>query len=284
MISIADHLRALVRDEDIPAASLTALVERIPEAGPPLHAVLAKAADGKTLSDDEATLFFYGLHILAAARDHTAFQPLLRFLRRPDDEIADLLGDADTVTLPRVAASLFDGDVEGLLTAVRDQRIEQFVRDALFGAATFLTWDGRIPLDRTRAFLVDFEVSPSAPDGDLTWFGWVQAISLLGLRDMLPAAERVFAAQRLPENVMELRDFEQDLRDAERDPTDRGRFEAANLGYIDDVVEALRWIDAGGDDEMDLQPIVNPHRDVGRNDPCPCGSGKKYKKCCLANA
>jgi uncharacterized protein YecA (UPF0149 family) len=20
---------------------------------------------------------------------------------------------------------------------------------------------------------------------------------------------------------------------------------------------------------------------VGRNDPCPCGSGRKYKKCCL---
>ena len=29
-------------------------------------------------------------------------------------------------------------------------------------------------------------------------------------------------------------------------------------------------------------PVVNPFRDVGRNDPCPCGSGKKYKKCCLA--
>ena len=25
----------------------------------------------------------------------------------------------------------------------------------------------------------------------------------------------------------------------------------------------------------------NPYRDVGRNDPCPCGSGKKFKKCCL---
>jgi len=23
---------------------------------------------------------------------------------------------------------------------------------------------------------------------------------------------------------------------------------------------------------------------VGRNDPCPCGSGKKYKKCCLNKA
>ena len=29
------------------------------------------------------------------------------------------------------------------------------------------------------------------------------------------------------------------------------------------------------------KPIVNEHRDVGRNDPCPCGSGLKYKKCCL---
>ncbi len=27
--------------------------------------------------------------------------------------------------------------------------------------------------------------------------------------------------------------------------------------------------------------ITNPYRIVGRNDPCPCGSGKKYKKCCL---
>ncbi|MDR7869438.1 MAG: preprotein translocase subunit SecA [Tissierellaceae bacterium] len=28
------------------------------------------------------------------------------------------------------------------------------------------------------------------------------------------------------------------------------------------------------------QPIVNKEKKVGRNDPCPCGSGKKYKKCC----
>ncbi len=27
--------------------------------------------------------------------------------------------------------------------------------------------------------------------------------------------------------------------------------------------------------------FYNEHRAVGRNDPCPCGSGKKFKKCCL---
>ena len=28
------------------------------------------------------------------------------------------------------------------------------------------------------------------------------------------------------------------------------------------------------------QPIRNRDQRVGRNDPCPCGSGKKYKRCC----
>ena len=31
-------------------------------------------------------------------------------------------------------------------------------------------------------------------------------------------------------------------------------------------------------------PIVNTEPKVGRNDPCPCGSGKKYKNCCGKNA
>ncbi|MEO0529310.1 MAG: SEC-C metal-binding domain-containing protein [Planctomycetota bacterium] len=29
------------------------------------------------------------------------------------------------------------------------------------------------------------------------------------------------------------------------------------------------------------EPIRNRDEKVGRNDPCPCGSGKKYKQCCL---
>jgi len=27
-------------------------------------------------------------------------------------------------------------------------------------------------------------------------------------------------------------------------------------------------------------PFVSPTTKIGRNDPCPCGSGRKYKKCC----
>jgi preprotein translocase subunit SecA len=36
---------------------------------------------------------------------------------------------------------------------------------------------------------------------------------------------------------------------------------------------------AGGADQGPVQQVVRGDK-VGRNDPCPCGSGKKYKKCC----
>jgi preprotein translocase subunit SecA len=41
---------------------------------------------------------------------------------------------------------------------------------------------------------------------------------------------------------------------------------------------------AGAGDRQPVQQVVRGSAKVGRNDPCPCGSGKKYKKCCGANA
>ena len=37
---------------------------------------------------------------------------------------------------------------------------------------------------------------------------------------------------------------------------------------------------SGSDGSVTNQPVRNRGTKVGPNDPCPCGSGKKYKKCC----
>ncbi|MBT8764467.1 preprotein translocase subunit SecA [Desulfohalobiaceae bacterium Ax17] len=42
--------------------------------------------------------------------------------------------------------------------------------------------------------------------------------------------------------------------------------------------EDLQYV--GGDDQPKKKPIKRKSPKVGRNEPCPCGSGKKYKKCC----
>ena len=36
----------------------------------------------------------------------------------------------------------------------------------------------------------------------------------------------------------------------------------------------------GGDNTTERQPVMREGDKVGRNDPCPCRSGKKYKRCC----
>jgi preprotein translocase subunit SecA len=45
-------------------------------------------------------------------------------------------------------------------------------------------------------------------------------------------------------------------------------------------LEQARMAGAG---DMQVTQVVRSGDKVGRNDPCPCGSGKKYKKCCGAN-
>ena len=37
-----------------------------------------------------------------------------------------------------------------------------------------------------------------------------------------------------------------------------------------------------GNNVPKVETVVNEGPKIGRNDPCPCGSGKKYKKCCGA--
>ena len=34
-------------------------------------------------------------------------------------------------------------------------------------------------------------------------------------------------------------------------------------------------------DSYEQGTYIREEKKIGRNDPCPCGSGKKYKKCCM---
>lgn len=57
--------------------------------------------------------------------------------------------------------------------------------------------------------------------------------------------------------------------------------EKIDYGEFDDTIEQGKeeaWEESTPEI---IEPQSKPEKAVGRNDPCPCGSGKKYKKCCL---
>jgi Protein of unknown function (DUF1186)/SEC-C motif len=296
--SIEVHLDVVAKQELLPRFAVGMCTARIEESAPALRAVLARAAAGEPLSDDDGRRLFRGIYILGGARDSRAFPDLLRLLRRGEAEVAMLLGDMITKHLAQIAAGMFDGDAEAVFEAIADRSIDEYSREALLGAATFLAWIGRIDRERMQRFLRQFYEQRLADDDDMAWVGWLEAIARLGLRNMAPFVHAAWKEGRVPEGLLDREDFETDLRHAEQQPDDEERFAEANLGYIEDVVVALEGTDrlfTTEDDEEDYdseltgelppwslgEPVVNPWRNVGRNDPCPCGSGKKAKKCCL---
>jgi uncharacterized protein len=78
----------------------------------------------------------------------------------------------------------------------------------------------------------------------------------------------------LPEELPELFPSEEGRTQEEED-----KLQATLFGLLPLAVERIQEYAATGTLEM---PADNDDRreKIGRNEPCPCGSGKKYKKCC----
>lgn len=98
----------------------------------------------------------------------------------------------------------------------------------------------------------------------------------------------IWREDRIPEEWIDRPQFDEDLASAERAPDDIDRFTQANLGYIEDVLVSLHCTRRAEDGMFEEgeetsswaefvypnEPVRNPWRHVGRNDPCPCGSDK----------
>ena len=282
-----DLATALAVSRDMPAEAIDRAAARPDKIVLPVLAALERAAAGETVSERDQNLLFWGLHALAEARESRLLPPLLRLLRRPDEELDRMLGDAITETLPRIVTSLYAGDWPALREAILDRSLNDIARWQLLLAAACCTADGRISAADMASFLAEMDERRLLGSSDHGWYGWESAIGLLGLSDLAPRVDAARRDGRLLEDLSGPEDFAELLDKARKAPDDLSRFAEHGLGEFGRAVDELdALLSLQGDDhdgEPDA-PVRNPWRDVGRNDPCPCGSGKKFKKCCLEAA
>ncbi|GAA0277286.1 hypothetical protein LNAOJCKE_1263 [Methylorubrum aminovorans] len=272
----ADLIERLSVAEHMPKDALRQAVTEPEAIAEAVLGLLATAAeDPDAPSEHEANLLFWGLHALAAARDPRVYAPLMRLLHQDGEAVEALLGDATTITTARIIASVFDGDAGPLHALILDSAADGFIRNEAFTALAYLTRQGRLPLEDARALLLRFDAAQAAVEGDMAWVGWEEAIAYLGLTDLAPRSQAARRDGRLTDEFSDAAWFRKALRQASAEPPDLSEF-GDRYGTLDDPVEALAWTE-----ESYGQPVTNPFKDVGRNDPCPCGSGKKFKKCCL---
>jgi uncharacterized protein len=122
-------------------------------------------------------------------------------------------------------------------------------------------------------------------NGDILWELWIEGFEkAVALR---PAAwTKLLDADVDTAAAMSGMLLLADIARGEKGVDDRDTILAAASDKIADWVVILnewRLVNTRPVQDTDPRVVTVPRKKVGRNEPCPCGSGKKYKKCCGLN-
>lgn len=248
---------------------------------------------------------FFIFNILGSWREKAAYRPLARLLlcERGDCSAID---EAAVETSHRVMAAAFDGDPEPLYRIILDRDVDEFIRSRMCQAIAMVVLRGELPRSEAARFLAECFDKLEPKTDCFVWFGWHEAIAMLGLEELRPLVAKAFERGSISDSLTEMKHFDADLAKSLAHPDGSSWLSDEEFTLFGDTVEELstwygfseeyyrererseeKWDEdaapgAGFEPFMPGMPVVNPLRHVGRNDPCPCGSGKKYKKCCLA--
>ena len=270
------------------------------EVAPPLVALLeALAADPAPARADGYVLHLYAMLLLAAWRDTRAYRPLAELGHLDEASIDEVFGQLVHDSYGRALASCCDGDIAPLTRLADDDSASLWSRAAALEALTLAALTGRAARGPVVDFLADFgareaQLLKDKPDAgaelellDLL----VVCLADLGAVEHLPTIREWFAAGLVDDSYATPADIAADIQ---RSPAScLAALQDAGRGLIDDVArETALWPAFHELPPVQLppiplgslrEPIRRDETKVGRNDPCPCGSGRKYKKCHGAN-
>lgn len=294
-MTLDEALAALAVKGGLPRDAMQWSLDHWEEAGPRFLSTLEDYANGDQCSDDAAEVAFFAVFMAAETADCAFYRPLCRLLH--DEEAAEfILGDAITEALAGILVRLFDGDREPLQSLVEDTAADPFVRDAALGALSYLAFEQRIPEAEMSEYLLHLMNHLSPDDDETVWAGIPDAVAKLGYADLEPQVAELFRRGLIFREIADLKWFRKNLAETLADPSRSAGFDRDCIRPVADSIGLLEtWAGFSGeegeddlaleDDAADLfqpaEPLTNPYRNVGRNDLCPCGSGKKFKKCCL---
>jgi len=227
-------------------------------------------------------LHIYAVYLLAQFREPAAYPLLVKFFSTPGDLSLDLTGDVVTEDLAALLASVCWNDLEPILRLIRDREVNEYIRGAALEALVVLVSEGEMTREDLVAHLREqFVNHPREPE--YFWSTLVCTALDIYPGELLHEIESAFEEGLVDSFVVRPADVQWQLSKGKEATlqTMKKRFY-----FVRDAIRQMEWWacfdkDPGG--SMKTPPVQGSPRTakVGRNDPCPCGSGKKYKKCCL---
>jgi hypothetical protein len=196
---------------------------------------------------EETWSCLFALKIISEIRSPKSIPYLINFIQKNED--GDYWESCDDAMV--ALASIGEPAVEPLLKAVKTDFENREYYLFQVGALA------RIRDDRIYSFMKEIlEDYIKNYEEYREWFeisDFVYGFKTQGKKEILPLLQELLSLELSEHDKIEI----QDTIDAIEDPE----------GYKQRIEELYKKLFSG--------------KKIGRNDPCPCGSGKKYKKCCL---
>jgi hypothetical protein len=111
------------------------------------------------------------------------------------------------------------------------------------------------------------------------WSGLVSCSCDLCPEEVYEDIKKVFSEDLIDPIFIDLEEVNRSLSEGWVEKLARNKVDVHNQ-FIDDAVKCLEVSYYFEVEEAEILPKRYKGKKIGRNQPCPCGSGKKYKKCC----
>ena len=278
------------RSKYFPERAFRIISENREEAIPYLREAVKYANDKRTEIDEDYQLHFYALYLLGQFQDRDFFSDIVEFVSMPSKDLDFLIGDSITSGLSNILYNTFDGQLELLKKSIRNRDIDEYARSAMLDVMGQRYLDGNLAENEWKDFLK--QIVYGGKPYDYLYNAVGDAICRCHFVDMLAEIRYMLDHDLIDEMcvgkydsyvdyMFEYREWEKNFCTTPMDAADILRGWAMFRDEAEDEPSRKRDFEkAFRAFDRELNPPVKKVK-IGRNDPCPCGSGKKYKFCCM---
>ncbi|MCB9336262.1 MAG: DUF1186 domain-containing protein [Flavobacteriales bacterium] len=293
-LSIEENLQLIkIKQDDFPEGVLENARAHKDKSQPVLRSFLSEAKDNANNLDQNYIGHCYALYLLSEFRDQLAFPLIMDIARLPEEELDILLGDMLTENLHQFIGSTYDGNIQLIKELIENPAYCLWARDAALRSLLILVNNKKLEREYVINYF-DELLNNDAIINDESMMAFIAGLSCdIYAEKVFEKLKKAFESEKIDLEYIKWQEVEETIKDG-MELTLEYSLESSNYEMIEDGIEEMgRWnFFRGNNDEPPLEEYSDfdtnnvikfepKSKKVGRNDPCPCGSGKKYKKCCL---
>lgn len=240
---------------------------------------------------DEYELHFYALLFLGEFKDRDSFEKIVEYVSVTADQLDLLLGDFVTEGLKDVIYNTYNGNLELLKNTIRNKDVCIYVRSAMLEVMGQLYLDGTLAKEALQNVLKELFAAREDEQAEINSFA-VEVICGCHLVELLPDIRKLYDEDKIDLFISGWYDDCLDHIFQYHENSDLNILCKSSVSA--DQIKSWAMFEENSKKqtkvdykklakELSKNTVPKPQkkRKIGRNDPCPCGSGKKYKNCCL---